>query len=336
MFPESDCLTGDDCSVDLVDDGKWDEWENDAALLARASRLIRCGDFDEEPVEEEVHDGEGLTPYAMGLVRAIFDAHSGSGGGAVSDFGLCSVSGWVSRCGGEKVGIHHPSVRRTWSLLSGGDGLIGWGSFVSFYEEAARKRPGDVRSDFDKYAAKVEERKLVSSDIWDECDISDVLAGSATATNSFELVPTCEDGLTPLESEQYIFVDEGSCIGCALCAQAAPEVRERDKVTSYDGVVILTFLTSAPFRRSSSRQAPDATGLLDRGHLAPPSPSPSPPAPSTACTPSASTSFGSSSSSASQPSPPASSAMPPYTSRGRRRARPTTKRPSTTRSSTGV
>lgn len=112
MFPESEsnCLLGDDCLIDDNEISSWNEWEDDAVLLARAQRLIRCGDYTEEAVEEEVHDGDGLTPYAMRLVRQIYDFHSDTGG--ASGFGLESVSGWVSRCGGVGVGVHHPVVRR--------------------------------------------------------------------------------------------------------------------------------------------------------------------------------------------------------------------------------
>ena len=79
------------------------------------------------------------------------------------------------------------------------------------------------RHDFSKYSPEREQRALVSSDLWDECDISEFLAGGTEATNSYELIRMCEDGVTPLKSEEYIFIDEQTCIGCALCAHAAPD-----------------------------------------------------------------------------------------------------------------
>ncbi|GMH61456.1 hypothetical protein TrST_g6717 [Triparma strigata] len=241
LYPEADCLETGDCPLDFYENSDVDVnikkdnmlhniQSDDLQLILRG-----CGpqatlpENAREQSHPQFHDGSTFTPTGLSILTRIWSEHRTD----QDTFTASSVSQWASKCAGYNLSVYSNEVLKIYNSLNPSNASpsgFAFPAFMGFYASAAQRRLDDVNSDFVKYLVPEDKpRPPKSSNLWDECEITELNIFNEVDEDdisvdvpSHKTVSLCSDSKTPKLKQNYVFVDEGSCIGCTLCAQSSP------------------------------------------------------------------------------------------------------------------
>ncbi|GMI09757.1 hypothetical protein TrLO_g390 [Triparma laevis f. longispina] len=241
LYPEEGCLETGDCPLDFYDSDRSidaiiedrhldsDAGESDLQMILRG-----CGPQSSHlssPQTSSIpshffHDGNTFTPTGLSILNRIWSSHVDQ---PSNTFTTSSVSKWVTKCTGRNLSVYSNEVLKLYSSLTSSSSSITFTSLMNFYASAAQRNLSDLHSDFETYLLPSDfPAPTAPSSLWDECEITDLnifndLVDDTTLDiPSHKTVELLSDNATPKIPQNYVFVDEGSCIGCTLCAQSSP------------------------------------------------------------------------------------------------------------------